>query len=252
MTINIVAVIQARMSSTRLPAKVLMDIAGKPMLYHVVMRARRAKRINLVTVATSTHPDDDPVSLFCSAGEVPCFRGSLDDVLDRFYQAARHFNAGAVVRITADCPLLDPEVMDRVVQAFLEVNVDYASNTLKCTYPDGLDVEVFSMDSLEKAWRQAELKSEREHVTPFIYNHQDIFSALNVRHATDLSALRWTVDEKEDLAFVRAVYDRLGTIFGMKEVLSLVRQFPELQATNAGFVRNEGYLKSLQEDNEKR
>jgi spore coat polysaccharide biosynthesis protein SpsF len=252
LTINIVAIIQARMSSTRLPGKVLMDIAGKPMLYHVVVRARRAKMVNLVTVATSTHPGDDPVALFCGAEGVPCFRGSLDDVLDRFYQTARHFDADAIIRITADCPLLDPEVIDRVVHTFLQVNVDYVSNTLECTYPDGLDVEVFSMESLERAWRQAGLKSEREHVTPYIYMHQDLFSTLNVRHAADLSALRWTVDEKEDLAFVRAVYDRLGTVFGMNEVLELLEGSPGLQAANAGFIRNEGYLKSLQEDDEKR
>jgi len=240
------------MTSSRLPGKVMLDIVGRPMLFHVVNRVRQARTLDLVVVATTDRPDDDTVDDFCRQESIPCFRGNLDDVLDRYYQAARHFHADAIVRITADCPMLDPEVIDRVVNAFLELDVDYVSNTLECTYPDGLDVEVFSAESLERAWRQAELKSEREHVTPFIYKHQDLFRTFNVRHAVDLSALRWTVDENEDLAFVQAVYDRLGIFFGMEEVLSLLRRFPELQNANAGLRRNEGYLKSLQEDDEKR
>lgn len=244
-----VAIIQARMASSRLPGKVMADIAGKPMLFHVVTRAKQARNIDLVIVATSIGTDDDPVEHFCREADIPCFRGSLDDVLDRFYQAARHFQGDTIVRLTADCPLLDPRVIERTVETFLAGNCDYASNALTCTYPDGLDTEVFSFRVLERAWAEATLRSEREHVTPYIRNHPDIFRLENVCNTCDLSSLRWTVDEAKDLAFVRAVYEHFGkTLFGMEEVLSLLDRDPRLLELNAGIGRNEGYIKSLCQD----
>jgi spore coat polysaccharide biosynthesis protein SpsF len=245
-----VAIIQARMTSTRLPGKIMADLAGEPLLFHVVNRAKRARTLDMVAVATTDRPADDAVAQFCAKAGIPCFRGSEEDVLDRYYQAARHFEADVVVRLTADCPLLDPDVIDHVVQVFQSGDYDYVSNTIQPTYPDGLDTEVFRREALEKAWREARLKSEREHVTPFIWKQPALFRIHNVRHELDLSTLRWTVDEPEDMEFVRRVYSYCATepSFGMADVLALLRERPVLGDINASFQRNEGYQKSLGED----
>jgi spore coat polysaccharide biosynthesis protein SpsF len=173
-------------------------------------------------------------------------------VLDRYYRAAEKFAADAVVRLTADCPLLDPLVVDRVVAFYREGAYDYVCNTMPPTYPDGLDVEVFRRDALARAWREARLQSEREHVTPYIENHPELFRLGNVACETDLSRLRWTVDEPSDLEFVRGVYAHFGasTQFGMTEILDVLMKRPEIQAVNAVLERNEGYYRSLREDRE--
>lgn len=244
-----VAIIQARMSSQRLPGKVMAEINGKPMLYHVVTRARQAKMISVAAVATSDHHGDDIIEMFCNENGIGCFRGNLDDVLDRYYQAARYFKAEVIVRLTADCPLLDPDIIDRVAETFFQGSFDYASNILECTYPDGLDTEVFSFKALERAWNEALLKSEREHVTPYIRNHPETFRLANVSHTEDVSRMRWTVDEREDLDFVRSVFEHINfSDFGLKDILALLNKNPDLIKKNAGIKRNEGYLKSLRED----
>lgn len=244
-----VALIQARTSSSRLPGKVLRNIAGVPMLLRVVERARQARTIDTVAVITSTNTSDDTIVQRCKQNDILCFRGNHDDVLDRYYQAALHFNADVVVRLTADCPLLDPEIIDKVVGTFQRNSFDHVSNTLEPTYPDGLDTEVFSFSTLEKAWREATLKSEREHVTAYIYKHPERFRLCAVKHEENLSTHRWTVDKSEDLEFVRAVYDHFeGKSFGMGEILVFLKENPEIAELNAGQIRNEGYLKSLQED----
>ncbi|MEA3326254.1 MAG: glycosyltransferase family protein, partial [Chloroflexota bacterium] len=170
----VVAIIQARMGSSRLPGKVLMPIGGEPMLYRVVVRARHAKSVGLVVVATTTDPSDDPVALFCRRRGFPCFRGDPLDVLDRYYQAAIQFNAATVVRLTADCPLIDPHEIDRTAKAFFESNVDFAANRLpppwKRTTPIGMDTEVVTFDALARAWQEADEKYEREHVMPYLYD----------------------------------------------------------------------------------
>lgn len=245
-----VAIIQARMGSTRLPGKVMADLAGEPLLARVVERAQRAKHLDLVAVATTDGPTDEVVARLCESRGIPVFRGSEQDVLDRYYRAAACFDAGVVVRLTADCPLLDAAVIDHVVGAFQAGGYDYVSNTIRPTYPDGLDTEVIRRAALEKAWRAATLTSEREHVTPYIWKRPAEFRLLNVEHDTDLSALRWTVDEPQDLEFVRAVYRHFGSRedFGMKDVLKLLRERPQMQDLNREFERNEGYQKSLRED----
>lgn len=246
-----VALIQARMSSTRLPGKVLLDIGGQPMLLHVIHRAKLAGSVDLVAVVTSRREDDDPIERLCNKKGIPCFRGSLDDVLDRYYQAACHFQADAVVRLTADCPLLDPKIIDRVVQTFRQGEFDYVSNALECTYPDGLDAEIFRFTALERAWKEARLKSEREHVTAYIHKHPEVFRLGSVTHEEDLSALRWTVDTPRDLEFVRTVYSFFPNAdFGMDDILQVMKEHPEIAEINSGQQRNEGYLKSLQEDGE--
>ena len=245
----VAAIIQARMGSTRLPGKVLAPIAGHPMLWHVVRRARLSQRVDTVLVATSTASADDPVAAFCAGSAIPHVRGSEDDVLDRYHQAAQQAGADVIVRITADCPLLDSATVDLVVGYFLEGDYDYVSNTDPPTYPDGLDIEVFSASALEHAWREARLRSEREHVTPYIRNHPQLFRHANVANDQDLSSLRWTVDEEADLAFVRAVYEQAGSdSFTMGDVLTLLQQHSHLFERGRLPERNEGLIKSLRED----
>lgn len=245
----IAAIIQARMGSTRVPGKVLLDIRGHPMLWHVVNRVRQVRSLDQVLVATSDGSSDDPIAAFCEQEGIPCFRGSEDDVLDRYYQAAKWIGADVVVRITADCPLVDPSIVDDVVRCFVEGDYDYVSNTDPPTFPDGLDAEVFSFDALERAWREARWQSEREHVTPYMRKHPELFRIGNLTYEENLAGMRWTVDEPQDLEFVRAVYDHLGsTSFGMADVLDILKKRPELAEINASIGRNEGYQKSLRED----
>ena len=166
--IKVVAIVQARMSSTRLPGKVWADVAGHPILWHVVQRLRRARLLNQIVIATSENPADDAIAQFCEQDGILCYRGSEADVLDCYYKAASLHSADVVVRITADCPLIDPAVVDKVVHRFLDEGSDYVTNNLRYTYPDGLDTEVFSFAALAQAWREAKKPSEREHVTPYL------------------------------------------------------------------------------------
>jgi spore coat polysaccharide biosynthesis protein SpsF len=243
------AIVQARMGSKRLPGKVLSMIEGRTMLERVVERARRAERVSRVVVATSEAPEDDAIATVCRESTIDVFRGSEHDVLARYLGAARQFDADPIVRVTADCPLLDPAAVDAVVGRFEVGDVDYAANINPPTLPDGLDTEAFSRNALERAAREARLRSEREHVTPYIRNHPEIFRIANVRHARDLSAMRWTVDEPDDLELVRAVYAEFGNHdFGMEDVLRLLAEQPDLARANARFARDEGLRASLRED----
>jgi spore coat polysaccharide biosynthesis protein SpsF (cytidylyltransferase family) len=249
---RVLAVVQARLGSTRLPGKALAEIAGRPMVAHVISRIGAASGVDEVVLATTSSPADDALADFARSAGIACVRGSVDDVLDRFQSVARAHPADAIVRVTADCPLLDPAVAGRVVAEFLRVpGVDYASNVHPPSYPDGLDTEVFSREALERAWRESSPASsrDREHVTPYIWERRpEAFRRRNVEHDEDLSALRWTVDDARDLDFVRSVHGALapdGTrIFGMDEVLALLRARPALAALNAGTPRNEGYERS--------
>ena len=242
-------IIQARLGSTRLPGKVLADICGQPMLARVVERVRLARTAQQVVVATTSAAHDDELARFCAAHGIECFRGDENDVLDRYFQAAKKFEATTVVRITADCPLIDPQVIDRVTEIFQQGGVDYASNTLETTYPDGLDTEVFSFAALEQAWREATKTSEREHVTPYLRNSGK-FRVRNVANDLGVSfaAHRWTVDEPADLEFVRAIYRNLnGHAFGMCDVLALLEKDSALKKTQGTAIMNEGYYKTLYE-----
>lgn len=221
------------------------------MLVHQIERAMQARRIGRLTVATSTRSDDDPIESLCCELGVACFRGSLDDVLDRYYQAAQISRPDHVVRLTGDCPLADPAVIDQVIDAHVADANDYTSNVLPPTFPDGLDVEVFRFSSLETAWREASLPSHREHVTQYFQKNPARFKIGNVSHRPDLSQLRWTVDESSDFDFVTKVFERLypsNPRFGMADVLGLLAQEPDLAKINAGIARNEGLLKSLEAD----
>jgi len=243
----VVAIIQARMGSSRLPGKSLAEIEGRPMLAHVIERVKRACLIDRVVVATSTADADDAIETTCREVGVTCYRGNEHDVLDRYYIAARAEKASQVVRITADCPLIDPEVVDRVVRRFQRGDVDYATNAMVRTYPDGLDTEVFSFSALERAWHEANKSSEREHVTPYL--RMGKFRTANVEcdSITLYQHYRWTVDEAEDLEFIRAVYGAMRgrERFGMQDVLELLEQNPGLEKMNSEIVSNRGYYKSL-------
>ncbi len=230
-----VAVIQARMGSTRLPGKVLMDISGRSMLEWVINRTRGARTLDEVVVATSVSPDDDVIATECDTFGVSIFRGSENDVLDRYYKAADAFQADPIVRITSDCPLIDPVIIDGVVAEFTDKAVDYACNTLERGYPRGLNVEVFSRGALKKAWQRAEKPHERVHVTPYIYGNPDRFKLQSVPCKDDHSDLRWTVDTAGDLATVRAIVAAMnGDDFGWEEVLETVNRYPHLAVGNRG------------------
>jgi spore coat polysaccharide biosynthesis protein SpsF (cytidylyltransferase family) len=235
-------ILQARMSSTRLPGKSLLPLfEQKSTLELMLERVTAASTAGPMVVATTVDPSDAPIAELCDTLGVRCFRGSLNDVLDRYYRCAEAYGPpDAIVRLTADCPLHDAAVIDSVVDAFAAGDVAYASNVEPPTYPDGLDVEVFRFDALEAAWREAE---EREHVTTFIRRHHERFPQLNVRHAPDLSRLRWTLDEAADLAFIRAVYAALypaNPFFGMDDVMQLLQDRPELAEINRHIPRNGG------------
>lgn len=247
----ILAIIQARVLSTRLPGKVLKRILGKPMLKLQLERVLLATRIDKLIVATSVDPSDEKIKVLCEEMGIPCYRGDLDDVLDRFYQAAKTYDAQHVVRLTGDCPLIDPRVVDQVVEYYLAGGYDYASNTVTPTFPDGLDVEIFRFLALQKAWESALLPSEREHVTPFIRNHTDIFKIGAFRQDLDMSHLRWTVDEPEDFELVSLIYEKLYPSkpgFFTSDILDLLNTEPELIQINKCFERNEGYKMSLEDD----
>lgn len=228
MTPRTVAIVQARIGSTRLPGKVLLPLLGEPMLTRVMRRADRARTVDEVVLATTRRPEDDALVALAQAEGWPVERGSDTDVLARYIGAARSRRADVIVRITADCPLIDPDVIDRTVEAFRESDADYASNTLEPrTYPRGLDVEVIGRAALERADREDLDPAWREHVTPFIYRHPDRFRLVRVAADRDSSEHRWSVDTPEDFELVQALYDALGRDdFGWLEALAVVEANP--------------------------
>ena len=230
-----VAVIQARMGSTRLPHKVLMDLGGETVLARVIRRLSRSRMVSELIVATSDSPGDDAIVRECERLGVSCFRGSEHDVLDRYYQAARAAVAESVARITSDCPLIDAELVDDTVRAFVEQQADYASNVFPRTYPLGLDAEVFTVAALDRAWRQSHEPHQREHVTPYFYEHPETFKLAFTRNESDYSAYRWTLDTAEDLELLRNIYSRFGNQdnFGWREAVMLMEREPKLAELNA-------------------
>ncbi len=232
-----VAIIQARMGSTRLPGKVLMDLSGRPMLAQQLARLKRCTRLDELVVATTTNVRDDPVEALARDEGVRCFRGSEDDVLSRYVGAALDAGADVVVRITADCPLIDPEVTDCVIRALIDQSstCEFTSNTLERTYPAGLDVEAFFIDVLHRISRLSTRPEEREHVTIVVRTRPSLFLCSHVKDDADNSDLRWAVDRRPDLEMVRAIYDGLGlgrTPRPYREVLAFARAHPELGAIN--------------------
>jgi spore coat polysaccharide biosynthesis protein SpsF len=252
---SILAIVQARMGATRLPGKVLADIGDQPMLVRVVERVRRAHKLDAVIVATTRATQDDPVADLCRRRGYPFYRGEMQDVLDRYYQAAATFHATIVVRITADNPVIDPQLVDLTVNEFQRAAADFAANRLPPpwhrTYPNGLDVEVCSMAALDQAWQEAREPFQREHVMPYFYEGLPVetthvtrsitvisprgFRLRLVNHDPDLGTLRWTVDTPEDLDLIRRVYAHFGNRddFTWEQILSLFNSVPELTKINA-------------------
>ena len=244
-----IIILQARVDSSRFPRKVLAKIEGKPMLFRIIERLKQIKNCEIV-VATTTRKIDDTIIKIATSVGVEYFRGKTNDVLDRFFQTALKFKADAIMRITADCPLIDPKESKKVLYKFLKGNFDYVSNGNE-TYPDGLDTECFSFYALKEAWKKAKLKSEREHVTPYIRKNQKFFKIGTVRTEQNMEKYRWTVDYKDDLIFVRKIYARLykkNRMFLMRDILELLRKEPSLMKINAIHTRNEGYAISLEND----
>jgi len=248
-----ILVSQARSGSTRLPQKVLLKIQGQELLNIQLTRLRKCKEINKIIIATTTDPADDVIADLCDRWNVSVSRGQINDVLDRYYQAVLPFRPKWVVRVTSDCPLIDPELVDAVVK-FAKVNeADYASNILLERFPDGQDVEVFKFEALEKAWKEAELLSEREHVTPYLrknctFNDGKLFSSANFSCVEDFSDIRMTVDEPRDFDLISKLIEDLGT---KESWLTYTRHIISNQYNkiNSNIIRNEGMLKSLKDDN---
>ena len=248
---SLIAIVQARMGSTRLPGKVLLNLEDGTVLEHVIRRVKSSKYVDDVVVATTISKDDLQIVEICARLGISVYCGSEDDVLDRYYQAAKLFKADNIVRITSDCPVIDPKIIDDAITLHLMNNADYTSNTLRETYPDGQDVEVFTFTSLKTAWKGAKLASEREHVTPYIRNNPDIFKHASLEYRNDFSQKRWTLDNAEDLDFLRLIYKYLyskNPLFNMDDILVLIGEKPEIEKINQHIIRNEGYLKSIKED----
>lgn len=249
---KIVAIIQARMGATRLPGKMTMDLSGQPVIRRVFERVKLSRFINEIWLATTINPEDDILAEWAEQNKINYFRGSAEDVLDRFYHTALKAKADVIVRITGDCPLHDYQVIDKVFAAYLEdSSLEYVSNVNPPTYPDGLDTEVFSFEALKKSWQEAKLKSEREHVTPYIWKHPERFKIGNISHLEDLSFYRWTLDTSEDLIFLRLIFEELQKKqqFGhLAEVLTILQEHQDWLKINAQYRRNEGYQKSLKVD----
>ena len=250
---NTVAIIQARMGSSRLPGKVLADINGKTMLERIIERVASAQSIDSVVIATTDAQGDDVLIEYVSRNfEYHIFRGSVDNVLSRFYKCAKFYSADVIVRITADDPLKDAQIIDRAVSLLNATpTLDYCSNTLDPTYPEGLDVEVIRFSALERAYFESNLDSEKEHVTPYIWKNPQLFNLVNFKFERNLSHWRWTVDRPEDLEFMRSVFDKFknNPLVSYQDVIAWLEKNPDIGLINSGVARNEGYKKSLQLEN---
>ena len=232
---SIVIIVQARMSSTRLPGKVLLPLGGEPMLARLIERLRRAQRGDAIVIATTTNSGDDAIADLCGRLGVICHRGSEHDVLARYADAARAVHATVVVRITSDCPLIDPALIDEAIARFEQGDVDYVSNMLPPTWPYGMAVEVFSAQALAEAHAEATQPAEREHVTPFLYVHPERFRLHNLASPTDLSGQRWTVDTLEDYELVKRLFDAVHPShpdFTLADLLATMQAHPDWLAIN--------------------
>ena len=244
-------IIQARMGSSRLPGKALMKSdSGKPLLYYVTNQLRYCSKVKNLVIATTTNQEDDEIEKFANNNSINVFRGKEKDVLDRYFQCAKKYSFSTIVRITADCPLIDPQIVDKVIEQFFSGNYDFATNTLMRTFPIGTDVEVFSFSALNKAWENAQLPSEREHVTPYFHNKEN-FKIINVENDKNISNLRLTVDRIEDFELIKQILNNISiNPIHLEDVLELFSRKPELIEINKHINHNEGFNKSLEEDKE--
>ena len=249
-----IAIIQGRMGSVRLPGKIMMPLCGQiPALGCMLARVKQSKQIDQLIVATTTNPEDQAVVQYLQGTNQEYFRGSEQDLLDRYYQGAKTFGAKSsdiVVRLTADCPVIDPDVIDDIVKIYKAGGYDFVSNTLQpYSFPDGMDVEVFSFKNLERAWREASLPSHREHVTFYFWQHPDLFKIFYHKSDKDLTSYRLTLDYSEDYQVLQKVYEHFsGFEFSMQDILQFLDQHPEIRNINAALPQNAGWLESLEAD----
>ncbi|MDH7604644.1 MAG: glycosyltransferase family protein [Melioribacter sp.] len=236
---NISAIVQARTGSTRLPNKIFKELCGKPILWHVINRLSYSKLISQIIIATTILPEDDTIEEFCKINNILFYRGSSDDVLSRYYETAKKFNAEIIIRITSDCPVIDPQIIDKMINNFFDFydkeKIDYMSNTIIRTFPRGLDAEIFPFNVLEKTHLEAKQNYEREHVTPYIYQHPEIFKIKNFACEKDYSFHRWTVDTIEDFELIEKIYESLykeNDIFYFEDILKLFEKYPDLVNIN--------------------
>lgn len=250
---EIKVIIQARMSSSRLPGKVLKQVSGRPLLDYMVERVSLSRLVDQVIIATTQSSQDDKIGQWCRKQSVAFYQGDENDVLDRYYQAAKKFQASIIVRLTSDCPLIDPGVIDQVVQAYLDQpKIEFVSNTvpLPCWYPDGMDVEVFNMDTLSRAHKEAKLPSEREHVTFYMWKTGK-FSTFRLDPDHDISQYRFCVDYPQDFEVIQEVLTRLypdNSRFSMYELINFVKKNPGLLELQKGIERNSGWQKAFDRD----
>ena len=244
-------IIQARMGSSRLPSKVLMKSDdGRPLLYYVINQLRYCTKVKNLVIATTTNQEDDEIEKFANDNSVNIFRGKEKDVLDRYFQCAKKYSFSTIVRITADCPLIDPQIVDKVIEKFFSGNYDFATNTLTRTFPIGIDVEVFSFSALNRAWENTQLPSEREHVTPYLRKEEN-FKIINIENDKNISNLRLTVDRIEDFELIKQILNNISiNPIHLEDVLELFSRKPELIEINKHINHNEGFNKSLEEDKE--
>ena len=245
-------IIQARMGSSRLPGKVLKELEeGKPVLFYLLKQLKHCKLMDKIVIATTNLKEDDKIDFFAGKERIECFRGSSKNVLERYYKCAKKYEFSTIVRITGDCPLIDPQIVDLVIEKYKENTFDYVTNCLKRTFPYGTEIEIFSFNSLEKAYKNAELPSEKEHVTPYIRNHENEFRIYNIENKEDISNYRWVVDKKNDFELVKKIVSKIKTSpILMKDILLLLKSEPDLKKINMSNIPNEGYFKSLKEDRE--
>lgn len=249
---KISVLIQTRTGSSRLPNKVLKTIEGKPAIWHVINRVKQIESVEQIALITTKKPEDKILLKIAEENGIIGFAGNELDVLDRHFQCAEEIKSDPIIRITSDCPLIDPFLSEKILQYYLSNDFDYVSNTITPTFPDGLDTEIFSYEALEKASYEAKLPSEREHVTPYFIKHPEKFKISNYVNDYDLSNLRWTLDQGQDLTFIQEIYSRMKpkTIFSMNEILNILSSNPELLEINKGIQRNEGHKPSLEKDKE--
>lgn len=250
---KIIAVTQARVGSTRLPAKILKEVNGETLLETHLKRILQSTKISLLKVATTTEDGSDQIVEIANKVGVRSFKGSVNDVLDRFYQTVKDEKPDYIVRLTSDCPLIDANIIDQVIDLAIESDADYVSNTLELSYPDGMDCECFKFSALEKAWKEATMKSDREHVTPYIWRNStlkggDIFKSESLKNGEDWSDIRITVDTPEDFEVIRHILLDLGANKKCEEYVKFIKRHKEISDINASFGRNEGYEKSLKQD----
>ena len=253
--IKIVTIIQARTGSSRLPNKIFLPLSGKPLLFRMYERVAASHLRGLIVIATTTESTDDKVEELCKEFQIDCYRGHPTDLLDRHYQAAKLLNADAVVKIPSDCPLIDPNIIDKVLEFYLSNSdkFDYVSNLHPATYPDGNDVEIFSFEALKNAWENAKLDLEREHTTPYLWENPDKFRIGNVVWETGLDysmSHRFTIDYEKDYNFIKQVYDELYPInnkFTLQDILDLLERKPQIRKINEEYCGVNWYRKHLAE-----